>query len=161
MNIFHCFLALFGPYFLYKIGVKKGQKGAKIPLKITHFWLEFLYIPFHPKKWCFFAWRSILGFQKPRYFPMNRYTWFWVGVATVELGGCIRGFFTHIFMRLYKIRYPPMGAPAKANSDLYRLGHPEKRCFFGPGFLPVCEKTHFFWCPDLGGFQNDWKPHCF
>ena len=25
----------------------------------------------------------------------------------------------------------------------------KKRCFFGPDFLPVCEKTHFVWFPDL------------
>ena len=42
-----------------------------------------------------------------------------------------------------------MGAPAEANYDLYRLGHLEKMCFFGPDFLPVCEKAHFVWCPDL------------
>ena len=53
-------------------------------------------------------------------------------------------------MRLNISVSPPQWAhPRKRTKDPYRFGHPEKRCFFGPDFLPVCEKTHFFWCPEL------------
>ena len=87
LRYFGPLLALFDPYFVWETGSKRAKKGPKYSKKSLIFDSNFCTFHFIPQSGVFFAGRSVQGFQKPHYFPMNRHTQFWGGVATVSVGG--------------------------------------------------------------------------
>ena len=94
---FTVFRPFFGPFWPLFCTGNRGQKEPKKgqnPVKKHSFLTRILIHSTSSEKVVFFAGRSVQGFQNPYYFPVNRHTQFWVGVATVYV---FKSTWTHIF----------------------------------------------------------------
>ena len=83
-----------------------GQIGRP-PLLVPSFLTRFFIHSTSREKVVFFAARSVQGFQKPYYFPMNQHTQFWVWVATVSVGRDVLAFFDSYIWDKEKSGIPP------------------------------------------------------
>ena len=141
-RFFGPFSALFDLYFLYKTGVQIGIFPPCNSKKITHFWLEFLYI----RKSGVFCRTLRPGVPKTTFFPDESTPTVLGGCCegVSRGGGCISFFWLiYIYMWQHKIRYPPQWGTTGHQPEYVGASSSGKKVLFWTSSHAPRRKTPF------------------